>query len=302
MAGTLGLVYVISLFVFLIAVLVYWVRVRRDVRGVTRYGITAGLLWVGLEVLVLVTSRALIPLETVLFADAIGFLRITAFTIVGIHACRRLGIPSLPLIGVRPVPVEPVAEQQPLSDEEVFQPIGEAPPLSEPPTTVEIPAPGSELRVRLGPWLATVLAVAAGAIAYSALLFAVTSPRLSEAAKVLFGESVPRTTEISLVAILMVIQYAFAEEIVFRLGIQNLLSRLFRGRVRGTWIAILLTAALWTIGHAGLIEPDWVKLAQIFPIGIALGWMLLRLGAESCIATHVLFNLVMLFLAPTLMR
>jgi membrane protease YdiL (CAAX protease family) len=36
-----------------------------------------------------------------------------------------------------------------------------------------------------------------------------------------------------------------------------------------------------------------VKLVQIFPLGIALGFMYRYLGLEVCMASHALFNLVL---------
>jgi membrane protease YdiL (CAAX protease family) len=55
---------------------------------------------------------------------------------------------------------------------------------------------------------------------------------------------------------------------------------------------IELTTVVWTLGHLGSLDPDWVKLAQIFPTGLALGWLYRRQGAESAIAAHALFNVL----------
>ena len=86
----------------------------------------------------------------------------------------------------------------------------------------------------------------------------------------------------------------FAEEIMFRLGIQNYIAQKLSFE-RKYWIAVLLTTLIWTSGHTGVLEPDWVKLVQVFPFGIALGWLFIKHGAESCILAHMVFNVSILY-------
>jgi membrane protease YdiL (CAAX protease family) len=143
------------------------------------------------------------------------------------------------------------------------------------------------------------MAVAVGAVAYSALLFSLTSPEMSDIVKQGYGESESGTgNTISLMQLIVVLEFAFAEEIVFRLGIQNYLAKQLNWRGGKYWIAVTLTAALWTSAHTGVLEPDWVKLVQVFPVGLALGWLFRKLGTESCILAHTLFNVVMAFVSP----
>jgi uncharacterized protein len=76
-----------------------------------------------------------------------------------------------------------------------------------------------------------------------------------------------------------------AEEIMFR-------GFLFRGWARSNraaWPAILVISILWAALH---IQYDWVGIAQIFVIGLFLGWIRWRSG--SILLTfllHALFNL-----------
>jgi membrane protease YdiL (CAAX protease family) len=142
----------------------------------------------------------------------------------------------------------------------------------------------------------SVAVVVAISIIYSVLLFLVTSPRMSETAKQAFGVSAlePGNT-MSIQAVLVVLAFAVSEEIFFRLGIQNFLAKHLGWRERRYWLAIAVTALLWTLGHAGTLEPGWVKLAQIFPVGLMLGWLSRRHGVESSILAHGLFNVVLLF-------
>ena len=99
---------------------------------------------------------------------------------------------------------------------------------------------------------------------------------------------------ISLVALALI---AFSEEIIYRLGIQNWLSSLSSSFEYGRWLGILGSSGLWAIAHSGLIEPDWVKLIQIFSYGIALGWLNDKYGVAICIVSHVTFNISLVLLS-----
>ncbi len=96
-------------------------------------------------------------------------------------------------------------------------------------------------------------------------------------------------------AILFLLLVAFGEEIVFRLGVQSFLAKYLKLSPNRYWIAIVVTTLLWTIGHAGALEPAWVKLVQIFPVGLMLGWLCQRYGMESSIMAHAVFNLALAF-------
>lgn len=145
--------------------------------------------------------------------------------------------------------------------------------------------------------------VTIGAILYSIVLFTLTKPSPSEYVQNLgFGVNDSQVYEVTFVAIVTVLLFALSEEIVFRLGIQNFLAYQFKWQGEKYWIAILLTASLWTIGHTATLSPDWVKLAQIFPVGIALGWLYKKNGTESVMIAHALFNVVLVFLAQNLIQ
>ena len=64
-------------------------------------------------------------------------------------------------------------------------------------------------------------------------------------------------------------------------------------KVFSEYFAILISTFIWMIAHVGMVEPEWVKMLQIFVIGITLGVMNRRYGIQYCIITHVIFNLVM---------
>ena len=154
------------------------------------------------------------------------------------------------------------------------------------------------------PWVG-VLLISAAFVGYTALLLTLTNPHISPVIKSQAKsiEKIMATTESTLIVVILASLAAVVEEIIFLLFLQTQLAwwfcRLFRagsrasGRERESahfW-AILATSALWALGHLGALEPGWVKLAQIFPMGIALGYMRRYWGAESAIVAHVLLNI-----------
>ena len=88
---------------------------------------------------------------------------------------------------------------------------------------------------------------------------------------------------------------AFSEEIFFRLGIQNFIAYFFNWKESMYFLAILITSILWAFGHASP-EFGWVKIIQILPLGLALGFLYQKEGIEACIFTHLIFNISILYL------
>lgn len=144
-------------------------------------------------------------------------------------------------------------------------------------------------------YCADIVAVVFGFVLYSFILLKITAPETSQILKSFFGSG----TQINLATILFVISFAYVEEISFRLAIQNFLARMFKLEGRKYWIAIVVTAIIWTLAHSGTLNPEWVKYAQVFPLGIALGYLYKKHGAECCIFTHMLFNIVMIFVGSS---
>ena len=63
-------------------------------------------------------------------------------------------------------------------------------------------------------------------------------------------------------------------------------------------VAIVITSAVWSLAHVNTLDPEWVKIAQVFPLGVGLGYLFKRFGVEICILAHGVFNVVMAYLAP----
>ena len=310
MANVIGCVFGLVSAFFFVAFLVSWFRSREQVRSHKRLGIAAGICFVVLELLILLLAgseaRQSLPILQTILVDGVAFVRIAAFTIVGVHMCRGLGYHSFPLLKPRLGVVE-ASKHDPLEDEQLdATELVETEPNAEPTETDDTSLPSSEVDyptslpvVRGKQYALLVIGVGLGAIVYSAILFWLTSPRISDMAQQIFGEGVVEINGRALLLWLFVsLDFALVEEITFRLGIQNYVAKQLNWQGNRYWLAIILSAAFWTLGHSGVMEPDWVKLLQIFPIGLALGWLFRKVGTEGCILAHALFNVVFGILTP----
>ncbi len=304
---SLASVYVLVLLVFTLGFLVNWYRNRAAMSPYKRLGLWAGFSYLIFELLTLALSGgAFVGIGGMcLVAAALGWglLRVWGFVNNGIFFSNQLNLRSFPLIAPRlgtpvetpavdSVAVPPAAGSTPILDRPIEAEV--VPPYQIEPTATLV-APVEPEASALPPpvgrsryWLIT-FGIGVGAVAYSAVLFLITRPGPGLMAQDVRLSDVQSLTPLTLVVIL---ESAFVEELLFRLGIQNYLgAKLIRIRY-GYGIAIVLTAAFWTLAHVGALTPEWVKLAQIFPLGLALGWLYRRQGVESAIMAHGLFNLV----------
>ena len=318
LAGTL---LIVTLLTFSIGFLINWYRNRTVMVSYKRIGFLAAVIVAIYELisLALIASTSFsLGMSAISIVLTVGWLmlRIWAFTNSGIFYSNKLGLRSFPLVaprlGLLPAPTAETASD-PIASQIVEQPAPETDtPIgleSAPPQPIEpASAPGEPIAAEAAPtapaihwrnyWLTT-LGVGVGALVYSAILFALTLPGVG----VIFRDVLSSGANVTPLSLVLVLELAFTEEIFFRLGIQNYLAAKLANRRRGYEIAILVTAVLWTLGHAGALDPDWVKLAQVFPIGLALGWLYRRYGTESAIIAHSLFNLLGgLLLSPLFLR
>ena len=266
----LSLTYNILMFILLVVLLIHSILIVCDLFSYVTYGIILGIIFILLD-------SAIIPLKPntwktiaileFLITDVIAFIKAVIWTCMGLHCCSALGTIDIPLM------------KRLVDDSNYFEGFT---------------------------WLhhlPAVIGVVAGGTVFSIILFNFTSPRLSEAMREmsdLESAELERRPKPSVKQALVAITFAFSEELVFRLGIQNYLATVFDLTGDRYWNAIVLASAFWSIGHANVIAPEWVKMVQIFPLGIALGFLFRNAGLESCILAHGLFNLSMMFLLPYL--
>ena len=274
-SAILATVYLVLGFALAITLLVFWARNREDLRRYTRFGVYAACVFSAFSAVVLAVAHFEQGLPMGFLVPGIGlvvdFFRITLVVAVGAYCARLSGYVAFPLIRPR------LGLEFDEANGAVLHP-GQA---------------AADLRTK-AIWVAVLVLAWLG---YSKLLFWLTSPEMAQPLQdVLNTLDMSQSMELTAASALAVSAMAVSEELIFRLGIQNLLVRLFNWQGRQYWIAVVLTSLLWTIGHTGVLEPDWVKLLQIFPAGLALGWLFRKHGIECCIAAHLLFNLIM----PTL--
>jgi membrane protease YdiL (CAAX protease family) len=106
-----------------------------------------------------------------------------------------------------------------------------------------------------------------------------------------FGDSISTLLLFSIFALLA----AVVEEIIFRLGMQRLLEKVFPEK----WviIPILITSVIFALGHAGAVEQPFFKEIQIMITSIVFGFLRIRYGMIGCTTAHMTMNFVVVGLA-----
>jgi len=146
--------------------------------------------------------------------------------------------------------------------------------------------------------VAVVAGLACGLVlaAWSTALFLLTGPGPADGGPVMPWRMPGGAALIGFLAGVLVT--ALGEELTFRLGIQNWLATHLGRGAAGYGTAVVLASALWSLGHLGRMDPEWVKIAQIFPAGLLLGWLFRRCGFEACVTAHAVLNLIMPQVTP----
>lgn len=244
-------------FVIGIAILVYYFKNLKEVNYYIKYGIFMS---AACGILIILGGGFEVP-TMLLFA--INLIKIYIHTCVGMHLCERLGLIDLPLL------------------RKIFSHEG-----------IE--------KINIEKYSLNVVAVIVGTVAFSYGLFKLTSPRISETYKMVL-ERTGGLNEFgsppSISIILIIMATVIIEEITFRFVIPNYLANKFKLENHKYWISIAFSSLLWTFAHANVLNPEWVKFVQIFPVGLVLGGMYKKLGLESCIIAHIGFNIGMMFIS-----
>jgi len=269
--SVLTIVFVVVCLVFAILFLIDCIRLRRQINVYVKSGIVCGLIAVAIDTAIIPLIPgffSIMPIHRLIVVDVLALIRVTLFTCMGMYCCSVLNISAFPMTRL----LREAEERK-----HFFS----------------------------GSFFMCVATVAALSVGYSVVLFTLISPSPSE---FLRGLSESQSARFglgggpSLLTAVVVLEFAFAEEIIFRLGIQNYLARIFRLQGGRYWIAIVLTASFWSLGHANTLDPEWVKVAQVFPLGLSLGFVFRRYGTETCIFIHGAFNLIMMCLGSHLIE
>lgn len=317
MITALSIIHVIVMCCLSIAFLIDWLQSFSAIRKYLKYGILAGLIVVGLDLLIVaITPSSWGPeLYMGIMFEPIIFLKQMGFTMLGMYYLAVSGYPSFPVL----LRKFGIASDESKADENTVDnradtrtatkdsmqsgnPIPYETTAQIPVSNEELPASDILLDIDWKAYFLTIFGVIIAGILYSIVLFRLTTPHVSEMLQKTVGSPSGGSGDaMNLQIVLLVLEFAVAEELIFRLGIQSYLVRYLKLQGQRYWIAILITSVLWTLGHAGELDPAWVKLAQIFPVGLLLGWLFRKYGAESTIIAHGLFNVVLVFLSPYLL-
>ncbi len=213
----------------------------------------------------------------------LGSIRTVGVLMLGMYYCAAAGVPSFPwlLQLIKPGPrrthvtpaVEGIEAEVATSPEDVF------------------PENSRQELLSFWSWMSIGIVIP---IVYTVILFFIVKPaQVGDMAVGVSGkEMLDQYRERFLPLVGYLLLGVFDEEFIFRLGIQNFLLGRLHWDKRGAWVAIVLTALLWTLGHSGILTPNWVKLVQVFPIGILWGWLAHRYGVGTSVMVHAVFNLV----------
>ena len=141
-------------------------------------------------------------------------------------------------------------------------------------------------------WLYIVLSSAIF-IGISELLVYLTHPEVTEGAKSFYRiiEVFYRTKEL---AALSIATYApFTEEVTYRFFFTAILLTILKNFKYRWPAAVIIASIIWSFGHGGVMEPEWVKFVQIFTYGLILGILFKKKGIEACIISHLLSNILL---------
>ncbi|MGD0338059.1 MAG: CPBP family glutamic-type intramembrane protease [Bacteroidota bacterium] len=84
---------------------------------------------------------------------------------------------------------------------------------------------------------------------------------------------------------------AVAEELLIRLFLLGLIVYVLRNSPYKWLIAILLSSIYWALLHNVDGPIDFVRIIQIFPLGVVLGYTMKKYGFEACLSIHLITNI-----------
>lgn len=305
--GVFSVVFIGVMFIILIAFLVEFFSHKKYFKNSIRYGVFWAVIIFLLNGLMLILTEGSLLGFASFVVIVMMFLRTIMYVSVGDYHCRLLQIDDMPLTKRLFRKWGKGDEDEPINDLEAKDLEAEDITIehsdeieSDELSTVDLEMPREVNRdiewKRLITW--TIITIV-GAIAYSMILFKITSPEASDALKNIIersGDLKDIATKDIWYAGVFVFVMGINEELMFRLAIQNYFAKKFKLQDKKYWIAIVFASIIWALGHANTLNPEWVKFAQIFPLGIAFGFLFKRFGLESAMLAHGLFNIIMMIL------
>lgn len=145
-------------------------------------------------------------------------------------------------------------------------------------------------------WLVEIIALLVFCTVFSIVPFLFVHWRYAALGQLLasLAESYPSGT------IWYVTRAAVIEEILFRGYMlprsEFLMLKLALGR-KAYPLAVIISSAVFSLGHSFLVEPAWLKIGQAFFLGTVLSYLAKRWGLGSAIVFHSVFNVVAVILS-----
>mgnify|MGYP000846049508 CR=1 FL=1 len=99
-----------------------------------------------------------------------------------------------------------------------------------------------------------------------------------------------------IILIISQLPIAIEEEILYRLGLQNLVSYILKLHNSNYILAVLISSFFFALSHYPNTDSPFLKILQIFPIGIGLGLIFKKYGLEASIVSHWTFNIIVGFI------
>ncbi|WP_432404667.1 CPBP family intramembrane glutamic endopeptidase [Wukongibacter sp. M2B1] len=309
--GVLSIIFIVVMLILVIGFLIEFFSKKKILKGNIRYGIFFAIVIFLLDGFITMIRMGRFFGFTFIIVIAMVFLRTIMFVSVGNYYCMKMKIMDIPLTrrlfiywekrkGDKPDDeILNEGYHQSSGEEMVYIESYDSDTPSEEETEEREILYDASTDVEWKKFFLWTSIVLIGSIVYSIILFKFTSPQPSEALKNIIGGDIDlRNVGFKDMLHVGVIVFVIAinEEIMFRLGIQNFFGVKFKLQNNKYWIAVVLTSILWSIGHANTLSPEWVKLAQVFPIGIALGFLFKRFGLESTMIVHGGLNVLMMML------
>jgi hypothetical protein len=289
--------YILWVFDFLCIALLFlifivnWFRSLRQLKNHWKIGLFVGCVAVSLKVLVIVfhpNTELLHSFITILLSCIVSFCIALCFTMLGMYYSNCIGIRNHACISITII--------------EIFQtilsnPTRQSSPLDRKNETESIQSQKDNPVIKII-YIGTIV----GSLCsfYSMILYFIFKPDCFNSICTNYGPLG------QLITIAFVISWAILkaleEEVIFRLGIQNYFGKIFSQYSISYWYAILLTSFIWTIGHISMVMPVWINIAQMFPIGVLLGWLYWRFGIESCIIARFILNILLIPISQYLIQ
>lgn len=250
-----------------VTILVYYFTHFKDANQYFSYGFFVASVFTFFQFLSLIFGgvHGLFYLLVAIFGLIISFFKVYIYVCTGMYLCSLIGYKDIPI--VRKI-------LKSFSDEEI----------------------------KIKEYIINVALVAIGFIIFSVILFKLTSPQVSAELKSVIENKTFWSCSImeKINMILSMFSIVISEELIFRFVMPNLIAKFFDLKDKKYWIAIIITSIFWAFGHLNALDPAWVKFVQVFPGGIALGWLYKKHGLESSMIAHLMFNIALIFLSDSL--